>query len=349
MQPEAARRATAQIIFDGTDITSSITPYLLSLSYTDNEEDETDDLQIKLQDRDSIWLQSWLMDAVDAAAAGTLKIDAAIIRKNWTGSGDMVLPCGVFELDSVSADGPPSTVTIKASSLAFSSDTRQTKKSKAWEGYYLSGIANEMAGEAGMTCMFESDFDPYYSRVEQFQTSNIMFLSELCHKAGLSLKITNSMIVIFKQETYEAKSEVFTIVKDSGSYVKHKLTMGSADTQYGSCRVSYTDPATGNCIVGTAKADEKDSKSDQVLEISSKVASVAEANTLAAKMLRLHNKYERTAQFTLPGNPMLVAGLTVKLQDWGGWDGKYIIKSAKHSVSNGYTTQITLRRILEGY
>jgi len=348
IKPEAARRAAIQIIFDGTDITKSITPYLLSMTYTDNEEDETDDLQFKLQDRDSLWLESWLSEAVETAAAGTLKIDAIIVRKNWYGSGDAILPCGVFELDSVSADGPPATVTMKASSLAFSATMRQTQKSKAWEGYYLSGIANEMASESGMTCMFESDVNPYYVRVEQYQTSNIAFLSALCHNAGLSLKVTNSMIVIFKQEAYEAKSPVVTISKGDGTYEKYKLSMGSADTQYGSCRVTYVDPA-GGCIVGTATADSKDSKSGQCLEISSKVSSVAEANTLAAKMLRLHNKYEKSAQFTLPGNPTLVAGLTVVLKGWGGWNGKYIIKTAKHTVSNGYTTQITLRRVLEGY
>ena len=50
-----ARRTDIEINFDGTDITGSIRPYLLSVTYTDNEEDETDDLQIKLQDRDSVW------------------------------------------------------------------------------------------------------------------------------------------------------------------------------------------------------------------------------------------------------------------------------------------------------
>lgn len=51
-----ARRAKIQVAFDGVDITSSIAPYILSATYTDNEEDETDDLQIELQDRDGIWL-----------------------------------------------------------------------------------------------------------------------------------------------------------------------------------------------------------------------------------------------------------------------------------------------------
>ena len=43
-----ARRTKAEVSFGGIDITKSIQPYLLSISYTDNEEDETDDLQIKI-------------------------------------------------------------------------------------------------------------------------------------------------------------------------------------------------------------------------------------------------------------------------------------------------------------
>ena len=74
--------------------------------------------------------------------------------------------------------------------------------------------------------------------------------------------------------------------------------------------------------------------------------SIAEAEALAQKRLKMQNKYELTASFTLPGNPTLCAGTTVLLDGWGCWDGKYMIKTAKHSVSaSGYTTQIDLRKV----
>ncbi len=55
---EHARRTSVSAAFDGVDITEDIKPYLLSLTYTDNEEDTADDLQIQLQDRESVWLES---------------------------------------------------------------------------------------------------------------------------------------------------------------------------------------------------------------------------------------------------------------------------------------------------
>lgn len=349
---DAARRAEVEIAFDGVDITKSIRPYFLSMTYTDNEEDKTDDLQINLQDRDRIWMEQWLSKAIDAAAAAKLRMEAVIVRKNWNGGGkDDILPCGSFELDSVEAAGPPHTVTIQGTSLAFSASIRQTKKSKAWEAYYLSGIAGEMAASAGMTLMYEAAADPHYDRVEQIKTSDIEFLSTLCHNAGISLKATNKMLVLFDQAAYESKPTVYTIRRGGKGYISYNLNSGSAEKKYASCRVSYVD-STGKCIAAVATdPDQKDSDSTkQRLEITAKVSSIGEAQALAEKMLRMRNKYEKTATFTLPGNPALVAGVTVALESWGAWSGRYIVKQAQHIVNDsGYTTKLTLRRCIEGY
>ena len=436
---DTARHALAEVYFAGVDISKSLRPYLLSLSYTDNEEDETDDLQIKIEDRDGTWLRKWLdvsvHDAIEgggasSASGGTvtaksglnirsgpgtsyskygafaygaavsvqeisggwakisyngktayvaaeylkaegggssgsdgtgaavdkvkgLSIQAAILRCNWNGDGkDTMLNCGQFELDSVQASGPPNTIAIKATSLPYSSTIRQMKKSKAWEGYYLSGIAGEMAGAAGMAVIYESGNDPYYDRVEQITQTDITFLQTLCHNAGLSLKVANNILVLFDQADYEKKDAVFTIAYGSTGYTKWRLNTGEAEVKYTSCRVSYTKPS-GEVVQGTAYVEDYKSNDDnnQCLEITAAVANAGEAKALAEKKLREHNKFELTAAFTLPGNPTLTAGRTVMLRGWGMWNGKYMIKQAKHTVdgSGGYTTQISLRRVLEGY
>ncbi len=261
------------------------------------------------------------------------------------------LNCGEFELDSVAVSGPPSHIVLKGISLPFSAQIRQTKHSKAWEACTLSGIAGEMAAISGMTLMFESKNDPSYTRIEQVNTSDIDFLSQLCHNAGLSLKATYNLLVIFDQATYEAKPPM-TLISPGCGYTKYKLNRGTAGTQFSSCRVSCIDPATGKCIEGIASMEDfGGSQGSQQLEITAKVATAEEAKKLAEKQLRLHNKFCRTASFTFPGEPDYVAGVTAVLRGWGGWDGKYIIREAKHTVSgsSGYTTEIQLRRVLEGY
>ena len=436
-----ARRTDVMIRFDGVDITKDIKPYFLSLTYTDNEEDTPDDIQITLQDRDGIWLEKWLTDVMNAdaapeasetAAAGSgtleigavvnftgnrhyvsstsdkgyntksgpgritainqgakhpyhlihtdsttnrygwvneadiaeagaasaeasfstearLKISADIIPKHWGKDG--VLPTGAHELDRIDASGPPSKITIRATSLPFTAGIRQTKKDKAWESYTLSGIAKEIAGNGSMGCIYLSSKDPYFDRVEQVKTSDMDFLLELCHNAGLSLKASDGNIVLFDQADFEANPPVLTLTKGGGGYETYKLSTGSANTQYASCHVRYLDPGTGTLIEGYAEAEGEDAKSGQCLEISAKVADAGEANFLAAKQLRLRNKHERTAVFKLPGNIDLVAGVVVELKGFGAWNGLYIVKQARHIVndSGGYTTQITLRCVLGGY
>lgn len=348
-----ARRAEVSVAIAGVDITRAIGPYLISADYTDNEEGEADDFQLTLQDREGLWMEDWLREAVEAASAARLKISARILRRNWRSDGkDDVLPCGSFELDSVEASGPPAVVTVKSTALPFSSQIRQTRKSRAWESYHLSGIARQIARENGLKCIYESKKDPFYKRTEQNKISDIALLTRLCGDAGISLKATDGTLVLFDQAAYEKLPPVMTIKKGGGAYTKYRLSSGTAETQYASCRVSYMDPVTGGRIEGVARTEDynEDAENNQQLEITAKVSSVGEARALAEMRLRAHNKFARTAAFTLPGNPALVAGVTVQLEGWGGWDGKYIVFQARHKVGGGsYTTQVQLRRCLEGY
>lgn len=347
-----ARRTWADIAFQGADITKSIRPYFLGLTYTDNEDGEADDLQLRLQDRAQIWQEKWLEDMVNAAASGSFKIQADIIQENWKGGGrDARLPCGEFELDSVEASSPPSVVVVKSTALPFSSSIWQTKKTKAWENYTLSGMANEIAGANGMKCMYESAVNPGYDRIEQNKQSDIKLLERLCKDAGLSLKATDKMIVIFDQSAFEKRAPVRTITKGR-DYISYNLRTSTAGTQYTSCRVSWSDPLTGKKIEGVARVDDYDeeAKNNQQLEIKAKVKSAGEAKAIAEKRLRLHNKFSKTGKFTFPGDPVLLAGNTVQLAEFGAFDGKYLISQAVHKVdSSGYTTTVQIRRILGGY
>lgn len=344
------RRTKVETAFGGVNITKSIAPYLLSAVYTESEEDKADDIQLRLQDRDSLWLEKWLVDAINAAGSGNLKMDVAFLRENWNWANgkDALLVCGQFELDTVKASGPPGIVVIKGTSLPYSATIRQTLNSRAWESCTLSSIAREMASANGMTIMYESAEDPLYKRVEQVKIPDIEFLSQLCHNAGISLKVTNNIIVLFDQPQYEAGAPVMTIKRGDGSYTRWDLGVGSTNVKYASCRVRYTDPS-GNLVMATAYADDG-AKKGQQLEISAKVSTAAEAKALAQKQLRLHNKFAKTATFEFPGNPAILSGLTVVLKRWGAWDGKYIIAETQHSVgSGGYTTKARLRKVLEGY
>jgi len=487
---DIARRSVVEVSFDGTDITESIRPYLISLSYNDNEEDECDDIQIRLQDRDGVWITSWLDNIIQATAttsgaslfvtwmyreallrepekggkdfwtaaleqgrkSGTevahgiifsvekgrkglddaqfvnalyrsllgrqpdnqgkqhwlnrirngesresvfsdfasqpefqaildrygldeagvshdsgFIIEALIIRRNWHGSGkDNILKCGQFQLDDVSGSGRPNEISIKGVALPYGVRIHQAPRCRAFSNVSLRDIAERIGGDSGMQVMFESASNPFYQHKEQIKVSDIVFLQRLCHDAGISLKVTNNFIVLFDQAEYEKKTATLKISRDDGSFDRWKMRIGSAGKRYNSCRVSYTDPETGELFEGTYSLDKKvedasdesdseglDSEAidrvcgsgDRVLEVTAKVRSNVEAERLARAALRLHNKHSVTLEFDMAGNTGLVSGRTVDVSGFGAWSGYYIIMNSRHTVdgSGGYRTSIKLR------
>ncbi len=431
---EQVRRTDISIKLNGTDISEDVNKYLLSFSYTDEEEDKSDDLSITIDDREGVWLRSWLnsrvKSSIDKNSAGNLlavgdrvmikqgardyngvqlqswvytyesftiieigalnpdrivfgingvvtaavhrddivgtsdgsstvktsnglmgaSVSAAIIQRNFNSDGkDSLLDCGTFQIDTISVSGAPSKITLKGTSLANTSTIRAVKKSKAWEKIRLSSIAKQISERNGMKCYFSSEYDPLYTRREQIGESDIVFLQRLCKAAGISLKVTAGTIVLFDEAAFEKKDVVQTFECGKGNVLSYDFSDSTSDTSYSSCHVSYTDPSSGKTIEYTYTPRIDNPGTGEVLEISEKVSDREEARKLAMKRLRQKNKNRFSASLKVIGNTMLAAGATVGISGWGDFDGKYIIATASHSIGNGYTTSLKLRKVLEEY
>lgn len=426
-----ARRVDIRLGFQNVKVPGNINQHLSSITYTDEEEDNADDIQLVFDDREDKWLGKWLevkpqfvkttkqisrevqqeasikyvvqkgdtlwaiaskylgsgskypqiasennianpnliypgqvfnittggtttttvTDTVEAMekVSDPKLITATIVQKNWHDTGkDAVLDCGTFELDSVDASGPPTKITLKGTSIPYTSTMRMAKKSRAWENTDLKTIAGDIAKEAGLKLMFESSSNPSYKRKEQMQTSDIRFLQKLCKAAGMALKVTTLTVVIYDAAEYDSKPAIKTIKYGSGDYISYKLGTSLTDTAYTSCHVSYTDPDSQETIEGTYTPDSTEG-TGQVLEINEKVTSTEEANELAKKRLREKNTQQFTASFSMFGDVQLVAGATVKLKGFQEFDRKYKITKATHKLTGGYTVDLELKQVLEGY
>lgn len=74
------------------------------------------------------------------------------------------------------------------------------------------------------------------------------------------------------------------------------------------------------------------------------------AGRKAKAEVRDANKDKNNATIDMSiGNPLVAAGQTFMLVGVGQFDGKWFIESAKHTVGPSYTTQLGVRRCLEGY
>lgn len=142
-----ARRAEIRLFLDGADVTADINRDLLSMTYTDNEEDKADDLQLSLADREWIWLGNWLNNATAGKSA---EVSAVIIQKNWESAGDRVLDCGTFEVDTVEEPGPPAKVNIKAGSIPYKTAARTQKKQRHGKKSNFQRLQMKSPGKTGL-------------------------------------------------------------------------------------------------------------------------------------------------------------------------------------------------------
>lgn len=329
-----ARRTLASVIIAGKDVTKDIEQYLLSVSYTDVLEGESNTAQINLHDRERLFIADWFPKRGDSA-----KI---ILQKS-----DESVDFGLFEIDEidnkVSSSG--NTASIKLNSIANKSELRSIDKSRSWEKVKLSKIAKDLTEEAGMELFFDAE-DVEISRAEQKETSNLKFLHKLCKDNGLCLRVSNNQVIIFDAERYEAKDAIKTLTYGDGEILSFsgKATISKI---YKSAHVKYQHGKQAEKIDVTF--DDPAKSEGMTLEINKRVESPAEAEKLAKKELRKKNQDEIKVQLQVVGEFFYLAGQNIELEDFGFYSGKYCIEKATHSVGKGYTCSLELRRCLKGY
>lgn len=340
-EPCFARSVHLVIKYQKVDISNDIRKHILGLTYTDNATGSADDLDITLEDKEGLWHGSWVPQKGDM-------IDASFYVENWNGNkGKQLLPCGTFEIDDISVSGPPDTVSIKGQSVPVSSNIKQTDKTKSWKKIKLSKIANEIANNAGLKCLFESQEDTEYDSIDQVKEPDLIFLQGLCNDAGLSLKISAGQLVIFDEYAYECKDPILTLIKGKSNIISYSFGNKTSDTGYKACHVRYTDAQTNKTIEATFT--DKSKKTGAMLEVNEQVKTYTEALKLAKNKLREKNKQECTGSLSVLGDVKLVAGVTILIKGWLSFDGKYIVNKATHNIVGGYTTDIEITKCLEGY
>ena len=347
-----ARRISVIIKYNNKDISVDISKYLKIISYTDNLSGEADDLQITLEDKAGLWQSTWMPEK------GAL-LDVILQQKYWQtlSALSQSLRLGLFEIDEITSSGYPSEVQIKAVSVPDNNTLRGTERSRSWEKAKLQVIANDIASAAGMSLFWDTEENPVLDRAEQTEQSDLSFLYAICKDKGLALKISDKKIIIFDEAKYEAEKAKITIVKPGTVYKKESgmkyLFVGTGYSLrtkirdiYAACRVSYQQGSSKSNIEATYTAAGKKGKT---LQVNEQVESVAEALNLAKKRLREKNKDEVTGSLNMLGNFVLLSGVTVNLLGFGAFDDKYLITRASHDIGSGYTTNIDVRRCLNGY
>ncbi len=330
--------------YEQKNITSDITPYVRSVTYTDYLSGQSDELEVELEDADGRWVRHWYPGKGDTLS---LKIgyEAAPL-----------LPCGAFEIDEIEFAQPPATVTIRGLATGIKKSVR-TRESRPFENTTLAAIAQRIAKRNKLTLTGKIR-DIRIDRVTQYQERDVEFLTRLAREYGYAFKIVGRKLVFTELADLRDGSTVATL--KATDLISIRMRDKIKDV-YQDAKGKYHDPKTKKLVVYGMKGDQVtevgqtttstkkqsgQSTSSDTLKLSSRGSKAAvQAKTQAA--LEAANLQQTAGDLTVPGNPKLVAGTTFELADCGKLSGKYLVESARHRLDRGggYVTELEVKRV----
>ena len=193
-----AKKPTFRITYEGQDITEDLTEYVLSISYTDNTEGESDELQLTLDDSDGNWRGAWEPQKGD-------KIKAEI------GYDNALIPCGTFTVDELRFSMPPAEMNIRALAAGIGSPMR-TKTSSAFEEQTLEDIAQKIADKHQLTIEGEIP-NIQFTRVTQLRETDLAFLKRISKDFGVLFSVRDDKLVFTSIYELEDSAPVVSIDK----------------------------------------------------------------------------------------------------------------------------------------
>lgn len=324
------RRTEIEIEYNGKNVKTTLCNYIESFSYEDAGSGEGDTLSIELENIDKRWLNDWFPIKGDT-------ISAKINMLNWYKEKDKhTFNCGKFLLDDFSFSGRPLKCSISALSTPMDQSFKATERSKTWENVKLKDIANEIAQRASISLEYDAD-DIVIKTIEQSKQTDADFLSQLCEKYDLSIKIYSYKLVIYDTSKYEQKEVVRTINETEVSNWSIKSTL---DGTYTGGKMQYTEGKSTKeflCQIGSGT---------RILSLNEKADSKQDAEKKIRSEVNKANRQLVTGSFEIMADEKLAAGCCINLRGFGKFDGKYYINKVSHNLgSSAYTMSIDVNQV----
>ena len=324
------RKVGLQVIYNGYDATADLSPYLLSWDYTDNAHGKLDSVSLVFEDKAGLWRGVWNPQQGDT-------LELTIFTDNWYYQ-DMreELYLGIFEIDEPEYSGPPDTIAIKGLSLSVGSSLRGEERYKSWEEVRLSKVAREIADAGALELFYDVKWDPYYDRLEQQDKSALEFLLELASREALGLKLDSQRLVIYDRISFEEIAPAVDFTRGDGQMISYSFRKSIRD-RYAGVHLEYEGISYDYDLPGGR---------GKILCISGqRVASLAEAERVAKRMLWEKNIRAASCNITCLGNIKLMAGMNIHIQGFDSYDGLWQIDEVNHSGA-GYRCAIKGHKVL---
>ena len=314
-----------RIVADGNDITAVINDRLLLLRTADKPGMESDDFELRLDDRD---------------AAVTLPARGALIEIHLGYAGQTLTRLGRYTVDEVELSGPPDSVVIrgKASDMRGSG---KTTRSGSWENVPLQRIVGDIAARNGWqsACPVLTKV----LRVDQFNESDFNFITRLAKQYDCTAKIAGgTLLVLPRQGGQSASGKALGVVRLARADVTRWQFRLADKGTYQAVRTRHQDLRSGQLkMVDLANADAPPGMApvhtDRHLYPDQAAAEQAAKARLAAL-----NRSTANVRLDMPGRCDVFTERTVDLRGFkSGLDGTYLVESVEQIFSaSGWTTTV---------
>lgn len=328
-----APKAIFTVLYNNKNITEDIRKYLISITYNDKTEGESDEVEIEMEDVDGLWQNNWYPEkgAKLTVTMGNLK-------------------CGVFEIDEFELKGPPDTVSIRGMATGIKSSLR-TKKSDAHENKTLKQIAEKVAQKNGLTIQGEIP-EITIGRATQNKETDLAFLKRIASQYGIVFSVRDKVITFTSVYDLEKRASSFTVDKsDLSSYSLKDKADGVKKAKSVHSSAKKNEKVEADKAYAEWQAEEgykypdTESEDEEIDYSNSENKQQAEAKAKAVMHLSASNQFE--GSIGMEGNDLAVAGNNFQLTGLGKLSGKYHIKSSSHKMDNegGRTVDCEIKRL----
>jgi len=322
------------VLYNNKNITADISKHLISLTYNDKTEGESDEIEIEVEDVDLKWQNSWYPEK---GAKLTVTIES--------------LKCGVFEIDEINLSGPPDVVTIRGMATGIVNSLR-TKKSDAHESKTLKQIAEKVASKNNLTIQGEIP-EITFGRITQNKETDLAFLRRISQEYGVLFAVRENTITFTSIYDVEKRNTSFSVDKTQISKwdLKDKADGMIKSASVKSKSAKKNEPVTANLDFEKYKqeqgysSDTPVTKDEGVTHTKAENKQQAEAKAKAIMHLSAGNQMEGNIE--MQGTTLAIAGNNFQLTGIGKLSGKYHIKSSSHKIdkSSGYTVGLEIKRL----
>jgi len=321
------RQPIIQIEYENKDISKYISPYIMSLTYTDYEHGHSDELEIQLEDSEHLWQSIWY-----PAKGDKIKAQIGYV-------GEDLLDCGSFEIDEIEFSAPPDIITIKALATSIKKSLRQ-KNTASYENKTLIDIASDIGKKYGFTIAGSEGFIKV-ARITQNQQHDLTFLKKLAESYGYIFKIANNKLVFYKVETLQNKTPLLIFNKNDlkGINIRDKTS-----ETYSACTVQYFDAKTKS-LHSTTVNNPNTVKGD-TLKLTERCEGKTQAQLKANAALTRKNSKAIEGSIVLEGNINAIAGINIELKDLYNFSGKYHITQSTHTIAQNYECTAEIKKIV---